>query len=438
MHRNIPSGIKMALKTLRDKYTPRPSNFQTSLCELISQRGNDRVKTFRKKRADRRFYQSACVFRTDRNDKFLCDKTEKVIKSPSAHHQSNVQDSKEVSENKCSGTINLSYQNNDEGQPSTSRENNIEKNCQVFKNDLMDEKYVDQLPSSDLRCINDSKTECSESREERARNVIIRFLRLVAFKKRVKKLRINLKERIDRERRDEIEKRFEFFENDGSICKLCGIPVSMTASTCKSDDTSYGKEANEKHGDSKDILTTQNPVEESNVLSVESDLNEATDIQENPFELLLHEDSRDKDQAPENVDIHIKSKAHLKNVQDFSLFKSIFCDKIFDTLLAIERFIEIYDLRNENTQANYKEMSFYIPTLCKQSTQLKNLIDQIIQSQDWCNSTIQKQLKSLCYTYDVVRDRVRNIGKEKKKVSFLYQLVFSKKIKITLHYFSEQ
>ncbi|XP_062605689.1 uncharacterized protein LOC134267506 [Saccostrea cucullata] len=412
--------VKETFKTLRDKKQTCPGNFQDALLSLVFERENDSLRCFGYTQDKNSFFETLFDESKYRQN-FLSKETIKIVKNPTAYLGSKENEQFQVHEVKKGNLLDIPNMRDvvsekEHGIPSNKdmKSDNVTNPGEKAEEDtnVREQKIVEKKIDSDNKSIDETKSNNTGSRNDNAANVIIRFWRSFIFNRKVVDLCKHLRKQITREKNAEIEERFTCLEMDATICNVCGIPFksNVNITTSKNEVMLYER-VNGGDYEKPDVLS-----EEFNITCPEENKHFVdNEIQDNPFQLLLKNDSKRNNLNLENKGEHEASESHQKKLQEFEIFKEKFYSEVYDTIRDIERFIEIYNLRDEETLKRYSDMSDYIGSLCDENMYLDELVNKIIRDRDWCNRDIEEKVKNVCFILSSIKDGVKRTALENKK-----------------------
>lgn len=256
-----------------------------------------------------------------------------------------------------------------------------------------------------------------ESKEEAAKNVIVRCLKKIIFRKKYGKMIIHLKQFIAEKKDKAIEELFKEQRENTAMCGVCGVHY-INSEECSEMETSlHGEQSNPT-----DQQTTGNNkhfkrAEEIGSPSAASSGQEDSMLNENPFSLLLSNSTNVPEQ--EYAKDHLNGDAHRLKKMEYDDFRNKVCTEIYEVMRSVKRFIGIYNLRSAKDEV-YEIYSTQIETLCSEHDDIELSIKLIIKDKDWTNIDIDSKVQALREIFLIVRDDVLKIAKDLKQVNTVH------------------
>lgn len=266
------------------------------------------------------------------------------------------------------------------------------------------------------------KQQETQSIEEKAIYIIVRALRKYVFQKKSVGMISKIKQLITTKKNEEIEKLFSSQSNDQTMCGVCGIHY-VTSSEFSNDDTIiYERQENRLNDDMlshscdrlNDLESTVNTLNDSQVASCSFD-------SVDPLRHLL-KPSQNIEQIQETYEAHIANEAHHAKLFQYESFRCKVHAEIYDAVNDVERFSDIYELRNDDAAELYPDLYPNIELLCNNLGELVKCRKQIITEKDWGNSEIDDKVRDLLAMFSLLKEPIRRMARRNKEVKITYIL----------------
>ena len=248
--------------------------------------------------------------------------------------------------------------------------------------------------------------------------ILTRLLKRLIFRKNVKHMVTNLKDIIAKEKDEDIEQMFKAQKESKLMCGICGVSYIKSGAEAGNETLDV-----ESQNDKADFQSTNSDQKEderikselpSQIPNIQNDRACSEEI-ENPFDLLRFKKPISKE--PEDFEDHMKSYSHREKVQGYVCFRNKVSTTIYDDMRAVERFINMYDLRSETSNTLYADQFSFIDVLCTEYEKLEQYINETIESKDWTNMEVDNRLKAVQKTFIAVKNEVLKIAQEIKQVN---------------------
>lgn len=399
--KNVPDEMKQRLKKTKKHYM-KPSDFQLMYYDFVNCKQNDEnlfCFGVNCQGADVTLHEEIFNMENCRKVHFLNPETGRVVQTLSTHNSKDR-----------------------ESEMLIERHNKNSKVC-IDLSDLHVKNNIENTLQEDNLCTEKRETlikqQEPQSKEERAINIIVRALRKYVFRKKSLGMISKLKQLIKTKRDEEIEKSFSSPSHVQTMCGVCGIHY-VTSSEGSNDNTIiYERQENRlKDTNLSHSCERLNDLESTVKTLSDSQLDSCSTDTIDPFQLLM-KCSQNIEEVQETYEVHIANEAHHSKLSQYEGFRCKVAE-IYDAVNDVERFIDIYGLRNVNSAKLYPGLYPNIELLCNSLRELVEFKKQIIKEKDWGNSEIDDKVRDLLAMLSLLKEPVKQKAKENKEVKFIY------------------
>lgn len=399
--KNVPDEMKQRLKKTKKHYM-KPSDFQLMYYDFVNCKQNDEnlfCFGVNCQGADVTLHEEIFNMENCRKVHFLNPETGRVVQTLSTHNSKDR-----------------------ESEMLIERHNKNSKVC-IDLSDLHVKNNIENTLQEDNLCTEKRETlvkqQEPQSKEERAINIIVRALRKYVFRKKSLGMISKLKQLIKTKRDEEIEKSFSSPSHVQTMCGVCGIHYDTSSEGSNDNTIIYERQENRlKDTNLSHSCERLNDLESTVKTLSNSQLDSCSTDTIDPFQLLI-KCSQNIEEVQETYEVHIANEAHHLKLSQYEGFRCKVAE-IYDAVNDVERFIDIYGLRNVNSAKLYPDLYPNIELLCNSLRELVEFKKQIIKEKDWGNSEIDDKVRDLLAMLSLLKEPVKQKAKENKEVKFIY------------------
>lgn len=401
--KNVPEEMKKKLNKTKKKHHLKPSDFQFMYYDFVNcKRNGENLFCFgvNCQGADVTLHEEIFNLENCRKENFLNPETSQVVQ-----------------------TLLTQNTKDRESERLIDRHKKMSKAC-IDLSDLHVKHNIENPLQEDNPCTEKRETlvkqQEPQSKEEKAINIIVRSLRKYVFRKKSLGMISKLKQLIKTKKDEEIEKSFSSQSHDQNMCRVCGIHYVRSSEFSNDNTVIYVRQENRLNGvmlshNSDCLNNLESTVNTFNDSKVDSGSSDSID----PFRLLM-KCRQNIEQVQETYEAHIANEAHHSKLSQYESFRCKVNAKIYDAENDVERFIDIYGLRNVNSAKLYPDLYPNIELLCNSLRELVEFKKQIIKEKDWGNSEIDDKVRDLLAMLSLLKEPVKQKAKENKEVKFIY------------------
>lgn len=409
--KNIPEEMKKIMKT--KKHHMEPSDFQLMFCNFVNCRQNDEnLFCFQVKCSseDVTIHEEKFDLKKCRRIHFLNPETNQVVQNE------------------------LTQNNKDRLNERISDKQNKPLNIHIDLSELNGKSESKNTLRVENHCTETEKTlvkqQNPQSREEKAIYTIVRALRKYVFRKKSVGMISELKQLIIAKKDEEIKKLFSSQSHDQTMCGVCGIHYVTSPDVSNDNTIIYERQENRL----KDALFSHScerlPDLESTIKTLnDSQADSCSSDSIDPFRLLMKR-SQNIEHVQETYEAHTANEAHHSRLSQYESFRCKVNAEIYDAVNDVERFIDIYGLRNDDAAKLYPDLYPNIELLCNNLKELVELKKQIITEKDWGNTEIDDKVRDLLIMLSLLKEPVKQKAIRNKEVKFTY--ILTKQIYLTV------